>query len=410
MKKIIYFILIITAYSCLNKSSNYNFKEFDLTDISSNIKTGLIDVDQQTILPTNCIKYDSEIKLSTVFSKIDYIPLESTSESLIGQIDKIIPYDSCFIIVDKYKTRTVKQFKTNGKFIRTIGRNGKGPGEYYEPTDCILYNDTIIIYDQFQQKMIYYNNEGKMINEKKVPFIFNSFHKFNNNSYLYQMYDSDNYHLKEILGYSLIWCDSLFNIKYKSLYKEKDKYNYHTNRGLVNGLNDIYFHAPYCDSVYKVKDNGEIKLEYLLDPINPLPEKLLLRKNQNKLSKMSYLTDNYYILFTGVPYISENVILYQISYNKYVQLVFYNKNSKTCVAGDMSINDLSKLVDFGSPIYSGKNYLITYQNAYEIIETLNNYKKYGLDINELGSEIELKIAETIDDFSNPVLMYYYYKE
>lgn len=404
--------ITIISHSCIGKGEGPNdFKEFNLAEIATEVKLAMVKEEGSVVLPTNCIVYNTKLMLSDLFTEIDAVPLESSEGSLIGGIDKLLFCDSTLLVVDKYKTKSIKQFTKGGGFVGLIGSNGRGPGQYYEPTDCVVYKDTIIVYDQFQQKIIFFGNRGDLIKEQKVPFTFNSFFVFDNNNLLFQMYDNDNQHINEILGYSLIWCDSLFNIQHKSLYKEKDKYNNMINSGLTLGLDKVYFHPPYSDSIYQIEEKGVIKLAYLLEVQLPLPDELLLRKNGEQLFKMSYETPNNYMLFTGIPYISKNKVLYEISFNRRVQHVFFQRDLQKCLAGDLVINDLSHLTSgLGKPIYAGLDYLITYEHAYRIKETMETYKKYGLDAKDLLNEKEQIIAEKLKDYSNPVLFFYHYKE
>ena len=214
--------ITIISHSCIGKGEGPNdFKEFNLAEIVTEVKLAMVKEEGSVVLPTNCIVYNTELMLSDLFTEIDAVPLESSEGSLIGGIDKLLFCDSTLLVVDKYKTKSIKQFTKGGGFVGLIGSNGRGPGQYYEPTDCVVYKDTIIVYDQFQQKIIFFGNRGDLIKEQKVPFTFNSFFVFDNNNLLFQMYDNDNQHINEILGYSLIWCDSLFNIQQRVYIKKK---------------------------------------------------------------------------------------------------------------------------------------------------------------------------------------------
>ncbi|WP_026472954.1 6-bladed beta-propeller [Alkaliflexus imshenetskii] len=415
MKKVIILLwcaITVLSNSCIGKvGGSVDFYGFDYSEIATDVKLAIVEEEGSVVLPTNCIEYDTKLMLSDVFSMIEVVPLESLESSLIGGIDKLVSCDTTILVIDKYKTKSIKQFTKRGGFVGVIGSNGRGPGQYYEPTDCVVYKDTILVYDQFQQKIIFYGNRGEFLKEKKVPFTFNSFYVFDNNSFIFQMYDNDNDHINEILGYSLIWCDSMFNIQHKSLYKEKDKYNTMINSGLTLGLDKVYFHPPYSDSVYQVEENGVIKLAYLLEMHTPLPAELLLRKNGEKLSKMSYETPNNYMLFTGIPYISNKKVLYEISFNRRVQFVFFHSELQKCIAGDLVVNDLSRLVGGpGKPIFAGSDYLITYEHAYRIKETMESYKKHGLDVKDFLNAREQMVAEKLKDYSNPVLFFYCYKD
>jgi hypothetical protein len=75
--------------------------------------------------------------LSSIGKKIEYIPLETTPNSLIGSLNgvgldlaNIVFSDSFIFISDGEK---LLQFDRSGKFIKQIGSVGRGPGQYLQP-------------------------------------------------------------------------------------------------------------------------------------------------------------------------------------------------------------------------------------------------------------------------------------
>lgn len=103
---------------------------------------------------------EHNIKLSELISDYKIIPLETTENGIIGQPDKIIVHDDQFFILDSRKAKTVFVFSREGKFIRKIGKNGKGPGEYNAPRDfCFVpgSNNLAIVDDK---RVLLYSIEG----------------------------------------------------------------------------------------------------------------------------------------------------------------------------------------------------------------------------------------------------------
>lgn len=64
-----------------------------------------------------------------VFERIEVIPLETTDNSLVVYPMKIIDFENKLYIYDIH-TQKVFLYDDSGKFIRTIGSKGQGPGEY----------------------------------------------------------------------------------------------------------------------------------------------------------------------------------------------------------------------------------------------------------------------------------------
>ena len=97
--------------------------------------------------------------VSEYFNKIEYIPLETSKESLFGDINNLIITDDSYIISDN-DTKSVLFFKSDGKFIRKV----KSP------------NGTVprIIYNGFNDKVQvnYLSWESGVIKQKKNYTIY----------------------------------------------------------------------------------------------------------------------------------------------------------------------------------------------------------------------------------------------
>jgi hypothetical protein len=86
------------------------------------------------------------IDLSGIFTKVDYIPLETSPQCLIGSIDKMAVNGNRFFILDQ-QTLSVLIFDTEGRFIHKIMQVGRGPHEYETLTNFFLdvENNRIIL-------------------------------------------------------------------------------------------------------------------------------------------------------------------------------------------------------------------------------------------------------------------------
>ena len=108
----------------------------------------------------------------SIINKIDFIPLETTNESLIGHISKIIMMDSLILISDNYKTNQLLLFDNQGQFIRKISNRGRGGEEYLDLADIAVdkLNKIIYILDGDQGKLLLFNYNGLYIRSIKLPF------------------------------------------------------------------------------------------------------------------------------------------------------------------------------------------------------------------------------------------------
>lgn len=113
MKNIKIVILLLLFYSCGNSNS--------VSRKGSEMK--LVDLDQ---ISTPSV-YD-------VFSKIEIIPLESSSESLLKQVTGIVKYNKFFYILDR-ELNYILVYDSIGQCVNKINKMGNGPGEYAKIVD-----------------------------------------------------------------------------------------------------------------------------------------------------------------------------------------------------------------------------------------------------------------------------------
>ena len=107
---------------------------------------------------------NSNYPLNNIAESIKYISLEDTPSSLIQSIAKIIVWDTIMGVLDMQIPKLFL-FNLNGKFLRSIGNFGKGPGEYVDITSFDIYDDLVLLYDAKQKKLSRYSINGKHLND-----------------------------------------------------------------------------------------------------------------------------------------------------------------------------------------------------------------------------------------------------
>lgn len=104
------------------------------------------------------------------------LPLETTSEALIGSYDKILMNDTVICIVDQRKEKTIFIYSNDGKYKTKICRLGRGPKEYVGLDDVLLKKDSLLILDRANRKLLYFGLNGDFYREVKfkkyrpIPF------------------------------------------------------------------------------------------------------------------------------------------------------------------------------------------------------------------------------------------------
>ena len=121
---------------------------------------------------TEAFSHPQEVQLSRFVSKISYIPLETNTETLIPEAAKFEVTDE-FIIVRTSDggIRHILLFNRNtGKFIREIGKQGRGPGEFliystvpFNPVKKEIYALS------YSRELLVYDLSGRNIDKIKLP-------------------------------------------------------------------------------------------------------------------------------------------------------------------------------------------------------------------------------------------------
>lgn len=150
--KITHFAVVIMAsainvlFSCsVNKTTTGTETCFDLS------------------VPTEDTLYVSDwVKPTTV------IALETTDESLLGTVDKVMEFGDELYVLDKMR-KGVLVFNNEGKFLRRIGRMGQGPGEYPNLSDFTIDGKNGQLYLLTNPSTIYaYAASGEFLWKKKI--------------------------------------------------------------------------------------------------------------------------------------------------------------------------------------------------------------------------------------------------
>ena len=99
---------------------------------------------------------------------VQYIPLETSPESVIQGISKII-FGKDFFLIQNYTD--INMFRYDGSFVAKIGTIGRGPNEFTVAHDVDINPITGSIYvaDGWLQKYLVYNKKGKVLRTFKTP-------------------------------------------------------------------------------------------------------------------------------------------------------------------------------------------------------------------------------------------------
>ena len=163
MKKLIYVLVLPLLMSCKKNTALQNMV----------INDSLFQV--VTINPDNINKKEPG-KISMFAESVEYIPLQTEDDMLIGEITRLIVWKDMYYIWDRL-SETVFCFGQDGKFRYRLSKQGEAPDEYFNIADFTLDMESgnMVVYSDRGQALYEYSATSELVEKLDVPFIMSSF-------------------------------------------------------------------------------------------------------------------------------------------------------------------------------------------------------------------------------------------
>ncbi len=349
---------------------------------------------------------------------------------LIGNIDKIQPYKDRLYILDTNIAKGVFVFNKNGKFIQKIGNLGNGPGEYVSCQDFTINKakEEILIYDTYHERIYIYDmKSGKYRNhidikdKNKIEYIWM------NNERLYGVdsYFTDNtrksyYILQQIderTGETIAeWMEA-------SQYNKNGKDEFiPTPLFFPIDKDKDLFAFGLCDSIMCI-EKGKLYSYIALTGkrilnTNDIPKGMISSsadvnirtpKSKDFFHKLLTLRK-----FAYIPCVFEHNDYIYIDYSSVASYntIRYNKTTKETSIYRFLKNDLLYSKEPGShslPSFMTSDDKGTYQiiNSDHLPEIKDSAQEDGVISNRA---VNKNVLKELDENSNPIILYYDYKE
>ncbi len=279
-------------------------------------------------------KIESPCLFSKAFEEVEYLPLETKDESLLGIIQKMKYSNSRYYFLTGFNEQKFIAFdKKNGKHILTINKNGKGPGEYITAQDFWVdkNNLSIEVYSRGTRKLIIYNKIGNFIRDEKIEYIIRSFIKMKNDYYFEALSEKSKKALFIMRG------------KNKSVEKliEIDDYYINDLNNFSQFGDTVSYGCSILDYIIHVKDDDLVeKLYYDFNKFKLTNELLTINETDNDLF-IRKLKESEFAFNIFSSYESSNYIVSTIRYNKKMYVMIYSKKSKSVKIFHNAIDDLN---------------------------------------------------------------------
>ncbi|MEG1729554.1 MAG: 6-bladed beta-propeller [Bacteroidaceae bacterium] len=110
---------------------------------------------------------EEEIPFDSIVESYRYVQLETSPKCLIGEVEQLLLEDDRIYVV----SNGVYCFNKAGKFLFSVDKKGRGPGEFVTINSVSLSNGRLYIHDCGERKVLSFNSKtGVFAGEKAIPY------------------------------------------------------------------------------------------------------------------------------------------------------------------------------------------------------------------------------------------------
>lgn len=408
IRRMVFCFLPIILLSCKNGNSIVDNKSIFIADLDSVCTT-------------------SEFKYSELFKTVTAVILDN-EEAVLFEINKMLVHKDRLYLLD-CRSQGVYAFQKSGNFICKYGNLGAGPGEYISCKDFAINSDAgeIYVYDMLKSKIHKYDissglHKGSMQIDKSINLDYITY----NSGYIYgaQTYNRNEGGKKP---YYLLYQIDIDSGKKISQRLDAASCN--------KGWNDEFMHG---NIFYNLRENEDLFVLGLMDTIMCIKEREIfpflaiegeqIMKKEDVLDEERIPSSNPRIrtkrMMSLLARLSARNKIYQISnvfehndilyfncMGKVSYFVQYDENKRATFTYSRTKNDILfqmipehfQLPNFLCADERGVYYCIPNDNLSEL--------KYFVDEDYIsGKLINRGNIKNLNEESNPIILYYEYKE
>jgi hypothetical protein len=342
------------------------------------------------------IKNVRSVPLSSLGSKLEYIPLETNPACLIKSVSNVFVSDSFLYVSDGSR---LLLFGISGKFIRQIGSAGRGPGEYSKVADFIVDGKSREIYVLSSRLVLIYDFNGKLKRDFKIEFPCNQFIMTDRNSLMFHPFNLSMPSTGPV--YSLYKTDKTGVVSAKIINTLK-----RVNRGISVptsplymyngiphfmefGIDTLYTFNNLVKKPYAFINSGKMKMEP-----DPTMAEVPGLKGKIWISDISEITKSMFIK-----------VWWNMSDS--ISSCIFDKSSSvfTALKENGFVNDIDGGMTFWPKRIQNDNTLIDYTDSFTLIQSVNKSTQAAVKVKDIKKADQLRaLVKQLNETSNPVLI------
>lgn len=323
MKTLFYFLIL---FSCLLSCKN------NTSEPISNSEVQTIDFYKN---------YSDKLEFSSFIDTIQFIPLETTADNLIGEINRVIFSNGKYYIhaTNSMQNGKLLIFDDDGKFLGKFDKRGAGPNEYLELKDFAITNEDNIVISTYR-KLLLYDNLGNFIYSIPLDDLSpKEILSTQNNEILSYNFGSVYFDNKLLSLINKHGIDHMFFCRSNSEARKSDLLvNW---RSLVEHDSSFYLNYPYCDTIFSITPSEIITAKYAIDYGNMKLRNFIIDKDESLNNWEDRLRKSGDYLSVASYGISDHyVYIGSIDNNNVGYLTLYSFKSQQAISAHKLIDDI----------------------------------------------------------------------
>ncbi|MCQ2215565.1 MAG: 6-bladed beta-propeller [Bacteroidales bacterium] len=368
----------------------------------------------QINVPT--ITKDMPISTSELFDSVFAVKLETSDNSIIGEISCVKVKNDTIYVLDRYSMRCLRRFRMDGTYIDDIGKNGTGPGEYLEPTSFSLTNKGILLYDQSLHLNILYDYQGNYIETNRAPFGFMYGVALSDSLSIYYLTNNRNYHLPPIHEHTLWTANTEGKALQCGLRRGDGIMKSYCSLRPFYEINDTLciFTDSYNDTLYYINSKGIITPSFKLEFDSPRDNAIW--RVDNELSPYKDLSPKgEYTIVNECLQCGDYIYVDMTSYRKGYHLFYSTKTHNTKVCTRLEHDESNCAYDLIKMRGVYNDFIVGEMPAFYILSRYNfngtNYwQEWDKEFNSNKGKEFTEFCKNLSPEDNHVLVFFHMKK
>ncbi|MBP6386478.1 MAG: 6-bladed beta-propeller [Pseudarcicella sp.] len=377
---IIFFLTYLMACNVTDKQSSMN-NSYQFSET-----TPLIEVGTKKTKIIQLDNFDKEFPTDFFVLKKCF-SLQTTSESLIGRIDKIMIANDLLFVLDAKKSKNLFVFDIDGNFKGKITQIGEGPNEMLAPSgfDIDYKKKIVVIFSNNNRRIVYYDFSLKPLKMFKMPVISYDFAFDVEKGFWINYVDPQG----GMNGNTMFFYNNKQQLQKVGLSLDvkhlKNPFMWSGLGFFKNYLGELMTSPRFSNQIYQFDYKGNVELKYKISyPQNEI-DKVYYSKSLEEFKKESKENSKFYSL--GQFYDTKKFMFFEVnsfSPSTYRHFLAYNKVHDHAFSGNIHVENFKDFSGLGHVKGAYKDGLIAVINHEKIHrDKLDNSKSFTNQMKQL---------------------------